>query len=550
MATPLSRDVLNSEVNTRFWAWTAHKIGKPLDPNIPADKAMSKVWLAILADVQKQAEAGTLVLTHDDPVVIEALADAQVASDEAVKYLRDAAATSDPAAKQQQAAAAAAAVQTAMAKAREARAGQTLNLPPEIMQEVARDANGSALPASASPADQIAHMQVQNSIATAQQNGGNGQNGQPPSQEALYQETNHRFWRQYNYKVGQKLDMSDFQDQMMAQAWLTILSDVQREAAEGRLVMTPPPFGVPQDPYAEPQPSQDLPQPQYGAYGAPPGMTPPQYGAPQGFPQAPQYEAPQQQMPQYAGVAQEIPIPQYGASQQVTPPQYGAPQDFSQYGAQQGLPSSPQTAQQPGQQLPPLSEQELYAQNMAETERILREGPPQQPQQQPQQPQMQVPPGMEGYPPDLLQYAQQQQQYAQQQQQAAPQAPQTPQTPQVPQDMRQGPAPSRGQVPTPSRGQAAPSPSASLPPSRGQAPPSRGQAAPSASAPITTRPTATTQTKEEWPWGKIGLAVLALGGLSAAVYAAKRSSHATIRSSSSYEAPPYLTRLHSRGGRY
>ena len=585
---PITKDVLQEEVNTRFWAWTAHKIGKRLDPNIPSDKAMTKVWLAILDDVRKQAEAGTLVITHYQPEVIEALADAQVASDQALAYLEAAAAASDPQIRDQQAAAAAAAVRTAVAKAREARAGQTLNLPPEIMQEVAREANASALPASASPADRIAHVQVQNTLASAAaQNGQNGQNGQPqaaPSQEALYQETNHRFWRQYNYKPGQKLDMTDFQDQMMAEAWKVIYGDVQREAAEGRLVMTPPPFGVPQDPYADPQPSQDFSQPQYGAYGAPPGLTPPQnggqpsfppqgfpqqgfpqqgfppqdfsqpqygaYGAPPGltppqngmpqvFPQTPQYMVPEQMQPQYASAAQEMPVPQYGAAQQVTPPQYEAPQDFAQYGspqdfAQNGVPQGYPTMPQPAPQAPQMQTPgaaDPYAAQQA-PQAIA-----------PQQPQMQVPPGMEGYPADLWQ------QYAQQQQQQpAPQAPQTPPpptpapqtppTPRVPEDMRR--------APTPSRTQAAPSPRASASSS-----PRASQALPSASAALTTKSTATAQTKEDMSmWGKIGLAFLAVGGISAVVYAAKRSSHATIRGSSSHEAPPYLAHLYSRGGRY
>jgi hypothetical protein len=534
MATPITKEALNSEVNTRFWALTAHKIGKPLDPKIPADKAMTKVWIAILNAVQKEAEAGTLVMTHEQPEVIEALADAQVASDVAAEHLRAAAAASDPETKQQHATAAAAAVQTATTKAREARAGQTLNLSPEIMQEAAREATSSALPASAPAEDQIAHVQMQNKLA---------QNGQPtsgsPSKDALYTETNHRFWRQYNYKPGQKLDMSDFQDQMMAEAWKAILSDVEREAREGRLVLTPPPFGVPQDPYAAPQgpPPQDFSQPQYGAYGAPPGMTPPQpymppqpqpqygaygappgltpptppqYGAPQGFPQEPQYAAQQgfPQTPQY-GAPQEMPVPQYGASQQAVPPQYGAPQDFStpQYGAPQGFP----TPTQPDFQAPQVPQ----APQMDQQQPFTQQGFPQSQQAPQPQPQPQAPRGMEGFPQDLLQYAQQQ-------------APQTPRSTPQPQQQAPQATPQRLNFQSP-RGGADSSPRASA---------SAALTGPSAAA--------STDTDAGWSTGaKIGVAVLAFGGLLTVVHVATRGSrHATIRDSSPVALLP------SRSGRY
>lgn len=533
------RATLMKEANAKLWSHTGYKIGKPLDPKIPADKAMAKLWTAIFDQLQKEDKAGTLVMTHYEDKVLEALADAEVASNSAAKHLQDAAAATDPQTKQQHATAAAAAVQTATAKAREARAGQPLNVPPEILQAALREAAGSPLPASAPAADQIAHVQMQNGLAqSTQQTQSAPQNGQRPSEapsrEALFAEANNRFWRLHGYKIGKKLDMSDPQDRMMAEVWTAIFHDVEREAREGRLATTAPSFGVPQDPYAAPQ-GFPQPQPQYGAYGAPPGLTPPQYapqpqpsfpqqpqygaygappgltpqyGAPQGFPQAPQYGAPQ-----------EMPMPQYAASQQVTSPQYGAPQDFSQYGAPQGFPQAPQY----GAQEMPMQQQTAQAPSGFPGQEFQAPQAPQQ-QSQPQQgipqtPQVPVPRGMEGFPQDLLQYEYAQQQAAQQQQQV-PQQQQAAQQQAASQQAAQQAAQQTQRAPQPS-------PAASKA-ARPAAPPSEGMST----------------------WGKVGLAALALGGLSTIVYAATRSSHARVRKSYSRDASPSLALLPSRGWRY
>jgi len=577
MATPLTRDALNEEVNTRFWANTGYKIGKPLDPANPADKAMTKVWLAILDQVQKEAQAETLVITHYQPEVIEALADAQVASDQAAEHLRAAASASDPSVANQHSTAAAAAIQIATQKAREARAGQPLRVPPEIMQQIAREATASPPPPSAPPADQIAHVQMQNA-QNGRPSGQNGQNGQPssqPSQDVLYREANNRFWAQTNYKPGQKLDMSDPQDRMMAEVWLVHFHDVEREAREGRLALTP---GVPQDPYADvppqgppPQYAQDFSQPQYGGYGAPPGLTPPiqpqyapeqpqyaqdfsqpqygGYGAPPGL-TPPQFGGPPQ-APQYGG-PQEMPVPQYGASQQITPPQYGMPEDLSQYGgAQQGFPSPPQPdlsqfggAQEPDlsqfggaqqgfpsqQQQPDLSQYGGAQQGFpSPPPSDLGMPPPPAAQQvpptppQPSAPQQQVPRGMEGFPPDIAQYMQQEA--------AAQQAPQ-----QVPQQVPQPPPPGPRAAPQPAQ------PSRSIREAADRATQGASQAAAQA---VTRASTALTPTPapapDAWSTGaKIGVAVAAFGGLLAVVYAATRGSHARIRVSSPREEYPFL----------
>ena len=63
MATAISRDVLNKETNARFWAQTKYKVGKPLDPKNPLDKAQIPVWNDTFRKVQAEANAGNLVTT-------------------------------------------------------------------------------------------------------------------------------------------------------------------------------------------------------------------------------------------------------------------------------------------------------------------------------------------------------------------------------------------------------------------------------------------------------------------------------------------------------
>lgn len=54
----------------------------------------------------------------------------------------------------------------------------------------------------------------------------------------LDRETDARFWAQTGYKPGRKLDLSDPIDRSMAKVWVDIFAKVQREDAEGRLVLT------------------------------------------------------------------------------------------------------------------------------------------------------------------------------------------------------------------------------------------------------------------------------------------------------------------------
>ena len=61
-----------------------------------------------------------------------------------------------------------------------------------------------------------------------------------PSREILNKETNERFWNRTHYKPGQRLDMSNAEDQKMFKIWMNIFHEVQREANEGKLSITSP----------------------------------------------------------------------------------------------------------------------------------------------------------------------------------------------------------------------------------------------------------------------------------------------------------------------
>jgi hypothetical protein len=62
--------------------------------------------------------------------------------------------------------------------------------------------------------------------------------GEPHSM--LVGETNARFWERIGHKAGKRLDMIVVDDRRMAKIWTDVFREVQREAAAGTLVLTPP----------------------------------------------------------------------------------------------------------------------------------------------------------------------------------------------------------------------------------------------------------------------------------------------------------------------
>ena len=264
MATPISKDTLNKETNARFWTSTGHRPGQKLDPKNPTDKAMMPVWMDIFRKVSAEADAGALVTTYDRPDVVQALADAEIASTVAALHVNEAAKDPDPAIAQQHTAAAATAAQVVAQKLSEAAANQPPSVSLKVVQDAIREAAKTPPPPNAPAADQIAHAQMQNGngpqlrpeqdpwdsryVPTskspreqppAQPSPREQPRAQPP-REVLTKETNVRFWNRTHYKPGQKLDMSIAEDRKQSKIWMEIFGEVQREADEGRLTFTNP----------------------------------------------------------------------------------------------------------------------------------------------------------------------------------------------------------------------------------------------------------------------------------------------------------------------
>jgi hypothetical protein len=283
MATPVSSDVLNQETDALFWAQTGYKPGLKLDPKIPTDKAMVPVWMDIFRKVQGKARTGSLVTTYDHPRVAQALSDAEVAGRAAAVHVAAAAETPDPAHAQDNIAAATTASQVSTQRAREAAAAQPPMVNPELVRKAGQEAAASPPPPQAPPAEQIAHAHARDH-AHSHARGVHSQARE--AREALYKETNARFWEQTHYKPGQNLDMTIEQDRKMAPVWMDIFHQVQREAKAGTsTTKSEPPAPAPSPPLAPPvvapprAPSPPL---------APPVVAPPRTGPPvPGSPRSP-----------------------------------------------------------------------------------------------------------------------------------------------------------------------------------------------------------------------------------------------------------------------
>ena len=92
---PTPQNVLDKETDARFWAQTGYRPGQKLDPQDPTDAKMIPVWKDVYAKVKGEDAAGSLVLTYNNPVVAQHLADAYVA-DKATHMHADAAAVAPP----------------------------------------------------------------------------------------------------------------------------------------------------------------------------------------------------------------------------------------------------------------------------------------------------------------------------------------------------------------------------------------------------------------------------------------------------------------------
>lgn len=132
--------VLDAETDARFWASTGYKPGQHLDPNDPTDRAMEPVWKDIYAKVKRDANAGTLVTTYDQPAVAQHLADARAHDQDTIAHLDTAAKAPDAATAQQHVHAAAMSANLSTQKTSAAAAHQPSTASPQLMKEASQDA--------------------------------------------------------------------------------------------------------------------------------------------------------------------------------------------------------------------------------------------------------------------------------------------------------------------------------------------------------------------------------------------------------------------------
>lgn len=128
----IAKNVLDRETDARFWGQTGYKIGQKLDPHIPADKAMAKVWLDIFNKVKRENDQGRLVLTYNKPGVERHLNEAANAQAAAIDNLHAAASADDPAVAQVHTVAAQQAANAATVNAQTAAAQQPPTVSPEL----------------------------------------------------------------------------------------------------------------------------------------------------------------------------------------------------------------------------------------------------------------------------------------------------------------------------------------------------------------------------------------------------------------------------------
>lgn len=163
-ATP--RSILDKETDARFWAATGYKPGQKLDPSNPSDAHMIPMWLDTYAKVQREDAAGQLVLTYNNPVVAQHLADAHVADQAAAMHL-DHAAGGHPHEAPHHIAAAATAAQVSAHKTASAAKLQPPTISPKLAHDAARaqHAHHHLVPPLGS--EQLAHEQAKQAGARA-----------------------------------------------------------------------------------------------------------------------------------------------------------------------------------------------------------------------------------------------------------------------------------------------------------------------------------------------------------------------------------------------
>jgi hypothetical protein len=156
------RGILDKETDARFYAQSGTRVGQKLDPNNPTDAKLIPIWMDIFAKVKAEDDAGKLVLTYNNPIVVQKLADAHVADQAAAMHADAAAATSDLHAIQHNLAAASTGAQISAQRTHEAAKLQPPTISPKIAHEAAKAVKRAPpLPPHAPAREHIAHMQAQ-----------------------------------------------------------------------------------------------------------------------------------------------------------------------------------------------------------------------------------------------------------------------------------------------------------------------------------------------------------------------------------------------------
>src|SRR4029077_6352435 len=127
-----------------------------------------------------------------------------------------AAQTPDPSLAQDHIAAATTALQVSAQRARDAAAVQPPTVNPEIVRKAGQEAGQTPPPAQAAPAEHIAHVHARDHAHPHARRIHAEARAATVAREALYKETNKRFWDRTHYKPGQSLDMTIEQDRQMA----------------------------------------------------------------------------------------------------------------------------------------------------------------------------------------------------------------------------------------------------------------------------------------------------------------------------------------------
>lgn len=160
VATP--RGILDKETDARFVSQSGFGVGHKLDPSNPTDAKMIPVWMDIFAKVKAEDDAGKLVLTYNNPIVVQKLADAHVADQASAMHAAAAASTTDLHEIQHNLAAASTGVQISAQRTHEAAKLQPPTISPQIAHEAAKAVKRAPPPPPHAPArEHIAHMQAQ-----------------------------------------------------------------------------------------------------------------------------------------------------------------------------------------------------------------------------------------------------------------------------------------------------------------------------------------------------------------------------------------------------